>query len=179
VRDRLPLPVRKVLRALRWRLRPGVPPPSVLERWSEQFLRPLMAPTDGTLLVVEGGRSWDEVATGPGRVDRIVVPLAAGERVPAATLLEVVARRLAPGGWAGVLVPGPALDADRPDGAALVAMAGTLLPSRHVTVTSFGNATTRDALDAPGVDLGPTVDRHDPAVPVVLGVTIWPAGCSR
>ena len=54
-----------------------------------------------------------------------------------------------------------------------------VLPHRRVEVESFGNETRQRALDAPAAAFGPVVDRHDPAVPAVLGITITPARCGR
>ncbi len=85
---------------------------------------------------------------------------------------------MTPDGTAYVVVPGPALDPSRPDAAAVVDLVHAVLPHRRVDVESFGNETTAASMDAPAAALGPIVDRHDPAVPVVLGITIRPARCT-
>jgi hypothetical protein len=60
-----------------------------------------------------------------------------------------------------------------------VDLVDAVLPHHRVEVESFGNGTTAASLDARAAALGPVVDRHDPAVPVVLGITIAPARCGR
>jgi hypothetical protein len=185
---------------VRDRVRPPARPTTVAARWSEQFLAPISGQLDGATLVVEAGgtgepwvgvlpadafggraqrRSWSEATTVVTRFDRVVVPLEVGASVGTAALLDGVSRRLAPDGTAYVVVPGPALDPARPDADAVVGLAAAALPHHLVEVESFGNATTAASLDAPARTLGPLVDRHDPAVPVVLGVNIAPAGCAR
>jgi hypothetical protein len=201
LRSRLPAPVRRVLRAVRDRVRPPARPKTVAARWSEQFLAPISGQLDGaTTLVVEaagpgepwvgilptdafGGRaqrrSWSEATTAATRYDRVVVPLGVSASVGTPALLAGVGRRLAPDGTAYVVVPGPAGDPIRPDADAVADLVHTVLPHHRVTVESFGSATTIGSLDAPARALGPLVDRHDPAVPVVLGIAIAPAGCAR
>jgi hypothetical protein len=198
-RDRMPEPVRRGLRSVRRRLRRPAAPTTVAGRWSEQFLAPLCGPIEGTTLVVDGaGRepwvdvppvdafgdrvtrsTWGEATTAASRFDRVIVPLGVGRAVATEALLAAVARRIGPEGTAVVLVPGPARDTRRPDRAALVDLVHAQLPHHRVAMTSFGNATTVDALDAPARDVGPPVDRHDPAVPAVLGITITPRRCGR
>jgi hypothetical protein len=195
LRSRLPAPVRRVLRAVRGRVRPPARPVTVRGRWSEQFLAPIAGRHDGATLVVEsssggepwvgtlppdafgGGaerRSWSQAAMATTPFDQVVVPLGVASAVDAAELLAVVSRWLAPDGTASVLVPGPALDPTRPDAAAVAALVQRVLPHHRADVESFGNTTTAAMSCAPAGELGPLVDRHDLAVPVVLGITIRP-----
>jgi GT2 family glycosyltransferase len=199
VRRHAPAPARQAVRALRRRLRAGAPPPTVVGRWSEQFLAPVAGPGAGTTLVVEAeqgepwmarlpadafaGRttrqSWADVASSAATYDRIVVPFGIGATVDTRSLVAAVARRLTPCGTAFVVVPGPALDPDRPDPGVIANLVHGAVPQHRVDVESFGNPAVAAATNRPAAALGPLVDRHDPAVPVVLALTISPTRCSR
>lgn len=109
----------------------------------------------------------------------MVVPLEVSASVGTAALLASVGRRLGPDGTAHVVVPGPALDPTRPGADAVVDLVDAMLPHHWVDVESFGNETTAASPGAPAAALGVLVDRHDPAVPAVLGITIRPARCPR
>lgn len=197
VRRHVPAPARRVLRALRRRLRGGAPPTTVVGRWSEQFLAPLAGPSTGTTVVVEAERghepwvarppvgvcagpttrrSWADVSSSEATYDRIVVPFGVGSAVDTGSLVTAVARRLTPCGTAIILVPGPALDPGRPAAGVIVDLVHRAAPHHCVDVETFGSAAST-AVDRPATELGPLVDCHDPAVPLVLGLTISP--CSR
>jgi hypothetical protein len=184
LRSRVPAPARRVARKIRDRVRPPAPPTTVTGRWNEQFLAPIRGSIDGSTLLVEAGagttprQAWSAATTAATRFDRVVIPLAVGATVDTATLLAGVGRRLTPHGTAYVVVPGPALDPSRSDAAAVVDLVHAVLPRHRVDVESFGNETTAASVDAPAAALGPMVDRHDRAVPVVLGITIGPARCA-
>ena len=93
--SRLPTPVRRVLRAVRDRVRPPARPTSVTARWSEQFLAPISGQSDG----------YDPRRRG-GRQRRVVGRRPAGRRVRrpcAAAVMErgdVSGDALRPGGGA-------------------------------------------------------------------------------
>jgi hypothetical protein len=199
LRRHLPDPVRRVLRAARARWRRPAPATTVAGRWSEQFLAPLAGPIDGTSLVVEADRGdepwvarppaeafagrttrrrWADVGSANERYARVVVPYGVGADVDTPSLLRTVGRLLEPDATALVLVPGPADDPVRPDAAGIAELVRATLPHHHVDVERFGSASTVAALDTPANELGPLVDRHDAAVPVVLGVTITPRACT-
>ena len=185
------------VRTVRRRLRPPAPPTTVAGRWSEQFLAPVAGPIEGATLVVEaddGGEPW--VAAPPAdvvrrphdacvvergrrrrrpRFDRVVVPLGVAARASARHRCwrrgpspgTATARRTSS-------CPVRRCDPTRPDPDALAGLVHAVLPHHRVDTESFGNATTAGRPDAPAAALGPLVDRHDPAVPVVLGITIDP-----
>jgi hypothetical protein len=199
VRRHVPAPVRRVLRAVRRRLRAAAPPTTVVVRWSEQFLAPVAGPSGGTTLVVEaergdepwvsrlpadtfGGpttrRSWADVGSTDATYDRIVVPFGVGAAVDTGSLVAAVGCRLAPCGTAILLVPGPALDPGRPAADVIADLVQEAMPHHRVDIESFGNAAT-GVMERPAIELGPLVDRHDPAVPLVLALTISPTRCSR
>jgi len=198
-RRHVPPPIRAAVRALRRWLRDDAAPTTVLGRWSEQFLAPVAGPIAGATLVVEAGggqpwvaavpvdapaervvrRSWGEAASVASRFDRVVVPLAVGSGVDATDIVAVMGRRLTAGGRGFAMVPGPALDPARPSAAGLADVARAALPHRRIDVESFGNATTASAPQAAAVAIGPSIDRHDPAVSVALGLSIGPERCTR
>ena len=124
-------------------------------------------------------QSWADVASSAATYDRIVVPFGIGATVDTGSLVAAVARRLTPCGTAFVVVPGPALDPDRPDAGVIANLVHSALPHHRVHVESFGNPAVAAATDRPAAELGPLVDRHDPAVPVVLALTISPTRCAR
>jgi hypothetical protein len=200
VRRHVPDPARRALRAVRRRLRAGAPPTTVVGRWSEQFLAPVAGPSTATTLVIEAERgdepwvarppavalagptsrrSWADALSTDATYDRIVVPFGVGTAIDTGSLVSAVGRHLAPSGTAIVVVPGPAFDPGRPDADVIADLVHSAVPHHRVAVESFGNAATADAIDRPAAELGPLVDRHDPAVPLVLALTISPTRCPR
>jgi hypothetical protein len=189
LRRNVPAPIRRLVRWTR-RLLSRRADTSVVGVWSEQFLRAAVAAMRGSILAVtSAGRgrelwvdevpvdsippgaflrsqSWATARAGATRFDHVVVPLRAAPALPTDQLLAEVAALLHVGGTAVLVLPGAVIDGDR---------VTSLSPNVRVTVETFGNAITANAVVGglpPDSGLGVALDRHDPAVPVVAAITV-------
>jgi Glycosyl transferase family 2 len=188
-RRNVPVPIRRVVRRARRAVRRDVNP-SIIGVWSEQFLGPAVASMNGSVLVVtplgRGGEPWVEdlpaaslppgartrhdvwpsVVAAAARFDHVVVPLRAAPAVSTRQLFAKVAGLLRAGGTAVLVLPGDAVDAE---------VTAEPPPDARVTVETFGNAVTAQAVadDVPAdAVVGAAIDHHDPAVPVLAAVTV-------
>lgn len=201
LRRHLPEPVKASIRRGRRLLGRKESRPSVLGTWSEQFLAVTSSSARGTAVVLipsdGAGEPWtgdvpdgafgSDVAVSrrslgdrqDGRFDLVVVPVEASATVSAAELLDVIDRRLRPGGAVAAVVPGPAWPAvpggpavERDDATALRRLVGPLFADRRVSVEAFGNEATAGAVARGQHVRGVDIDRHDPAHQVVLALTV-------
>jgi GT2 family glycosyltransferase len=166
----VPAPARRIVRRLGDGRRAPAGP-SILAAWSEQYLRSAAAALSGRVLVVTGpgDEPWRDdvpddafragvvVVRWPldavsGSFEHVVVPVGAAERA-GDQLFERIAAAVRPGGRATLLVP-----------------ASATACADATAVETFGNTVTVHAI-ANGVDsaaVGVELDRHDPAVPVLV-----------